>query len=132
MTDYTQLIEQLMDEPGGLSQPAADAIEALQLKVRELNQEVKAKTYQLGIAHAARDSLLEKLAAKSPTALELMKSYSDGKQWALEEAAKVCDAQVNKANAKGEVAKTLKAIDVWSAVAQTANASRIAIRNLAR
>lgn len=44
---------------------------------------------------AERDAALAKLkeleAQPSPTALELMREYSNGKQWALEEAAKVCE-----------------------------------------
>jgi len=53
--------------------------------------------------------------AAPPTALELMKSYSDGKQWALEEAAKVCQYQLSLTGS----AKAINAITDCIASIQT-------------
>lgn len=48
----------------------------------------------------------------------------------LEQAAQVCDGQINNANQLSKATETRKASDIWSAVAQTAHASSIAIRAL--
>ena len=104
--DYTQLIERLRlaarndsvfgdDVREHASEQAANKIEALQERVTELEDDAFVLRGMLRLAHGERDAALAKLreleAQPSPTALELMTEYSNGKQWALEEAAKVCE-----------------------------------------
>ena len=49
---------------------------------------------------------------------------------ALEAAAKICDAQVDKANRLGEAERASSRIDMFSLISQTANTSSIEIRKL--
>ena len=117
MTDYTQLIERLRIV-GGVGDEAAQAIEALQARVLELTENLEQKengslgrkfyeemSYRLqrerDVEAAERDAALAKLkeleAQPSPTALELMTEYSNGKQWAQEHL--LSEAAINAAAA---------------------------------
>lgn len=66
----------------------------------------------------------------APTARTYMDGYSEGKAWALEAAAAICDEQLNKTNASAEKAKSVKARDIYSGAAQTSHWVRTAIRAL--
>lgn len=85
MTDYTiedvdrYLRNNMGEEDYALYSGAIEALQALVEKQKADNLKM------VGIIN----ELEAKLAAQPPTALELMKSYSDGKQWALEEAAQL-------------------------------------------
>lgn len=59
-----------------------------------------------------------------------MDGYTEGKAWALEAAAVICDEQLNKTNAAAEKAKSVKARDIYSGAAQTIHWVRTAIRAL--
>lgn len=98
---YTQLTSRLREIAskgvsvwGDLQVEAAKEIEiltaerdALQARVAELeNLTAAQQASNLKLVAALNE------AKPSPTALELMREYSNGKQWALEEAAKICDS----------------------------------------
>ena len=94
MTKDTDLIDRLLEyiEYHKITAPqvleAAKTIEALQAQIAEQDHELADTAFLAGQYKAERDAALEKLREleAQPTARTYMDGYSDGKQWAMEQA----------------------------------------------